>query len=251
MNMPTPSNATKVNTVAGLNTCDFVLFASKDGSKACSMLQVTGTSNNGGNAQFQSGSGQSNYNPPGGAQDDLFPSGGYTTDDIIINLGTNVNRRYNVVRDGTNDQFYLQQNKVNALNSGCGAQDPNPQLNLISNVVNVQAQYGVANTGSQEVSCWTSAAIGNTGCGISAGNWSAPAAADVKRIKAVRVAVVVRSAIAEKPSSGSTCDTTTSAPISWEGGPPIVLTHVPQWQCYRYKVFQTVIPIINVLWANT
>lgn len=248
--MPTPSNTTKVNTTAGMNTCDFVLFASRDGSQACTMLQVTGIGNNGGNAQFQTGSGQSNYNPPGGAQVGFFPPGGYGTDDIIINMGQNIDRKYVVVRDGTNDQYYLQQNNMNAADNGCNAVDPNPQLNLISNVVNVQAQYGVAAANSQEVSCWTSAAVGDTGCAISSGNWSAPQPVDVKRIKAVRVAVVVRSALAEKPSTGNTCDTTTSAPTSWDGGPTITLSHVPNWQCYRYKVFQTVIPVINVIWAN-
>ena len=250
VNMPTPSNVTRVSTVSGMNVCDFVVFAARDGSKTCSMLQITSVTNNG--AQFLSNSGpaQSNYNPPGGEQRDLFPTGGYNTNDIIINLGKNVDRKYGVVRDGTNDQFYLEQRNMNAADSGCGTQDTNPRLNLVSNVVNLQAQYGVANANSQEVSCWTSAASTNTGCGISTGSWSAPAAADVKRIKAVRVAVVVRSAIAEKPSSGGTCDTTTTAPISWHGGPAIDLSQVPNWQCYRYKVYQTVIPIINVIWAN-
>ena len=249
--MPTASNVTRVSNVSGMKTCDFVLFAARNGSKTCSRLQISDVSNNG--FQFLTGSGQSKYNPPGGEQKDLFPklpTPGYTTDDIIINMGTNVDRKYSVVRDSTNDQFYLEQSNMNALDSGCGVQDANPQLNLVSNVVNVQAQYGVAAANSQEVSCWTSAAVGNTGCSISTGNWSAPVAVDVKRIKAVRVAVVVRSAIAEKPSTGGTCDTTTTAPISWEGGPTINLSHVPNWQCYRYKVYQTVIPIINVIWAN-
>ena len=251
--MPTPSNVTRVNTVSGMHDCDFVMFASKDGTKTCSMLQITSVSNNG--FQFLTGSGQSNYNPPGGAQGALFPAGGYNTDDIIINLGSNVDRKFSVVKDGTNDKFYLQQRNMNAANSGCGTQDANPTLNAVSNVVNIQAQYGVAPANSQEVSCWTSAAAGDTGCGITSGaNWSAPPAADVKRIKAVRMAVVVRSAIAEKPSSGSTCDTTTAThnmPISWQDGPEIDLTHVSNWQCYRYKVYQTVVPIINVIWANT
>ncbi|MEJ7807582.1 MAG: PilW family protein [Telluria sp.] len=248
--MPSASNVTRVNSTGGMNTCDFVLFAARDGSKSCSMLQITDVSNN--NVQFLSSSGQSNFNPPGGAQAALlFPAGGYTTDDIVINLGRNVNRKYVVARDGTNDQFYLQQNNLNAANSNCGPQDANPQLNLISNVVNIQAEYGVANANSQQVTCWTGAATSDNLCSISSGNWSAPVAADVKRIKAVRVAVVVRSAIAEKPSlSGGTCDTTTTAPTSWDGGPPINLSHVPNWQCYRYKVFQTVIPVINVIWAN-
>lgn len=249
--MPSASNVTRVFTVAGMSACDFVVFAARDGSKTCSMLQITAIENNGVQFRTNSGRANSNYNPPGGAQSDaLFPPGGYGTDDIIINMGKNVDRKYGVVRDGTNDQFYLEQRNMNAADSGCGAQEANPRLNLVSNVVNLQAQYGVANANSQEVSCWTSAAITNTGCGISTGNWSAPAAADVKRIKAVRVAVVVRSAIAEKPASGGTCDTTTSAPISWNGGPAIDLSEVPNWRCYRYKVYQTVIPIINVIWAN-
>lgn len=248
--MPTPSNVTRINTVSGMNTCDFVLFASRDGSRACTILQVTDVQNQ--QLQFLTSSGQSNYNPPGGAQaSTLFPAGGYTTDDVVINMGTNVDRLFRVFKDGNNDQFYLQQQNMNAADSGCGPQDPTPLLNAVSNVVNLQAQYGVAAVNSQEVSCWTGAAQGDNGCGIAPGNWSAPVAADVRRIKAIRVAVVVRSAIAEKPSSGGTCDTTTAAPVSWDGGPVISLTHVPNWQCYRYKVYQTVIPIINVIWANT
>ena len=252
VDMPTPSNVTRVNNVSGMNVCDFVLFASTDGSKACTMLQITSVGNN--QMQFLTSSGQSRYDPPGGQQGALFPPGGYSTDDIIINMGKNVDRKYLVVKDGTNDQFYLQQNNVSAAPDGCSTPDANPQLNMVSNVVNIQAQYGVANANSQEVNCWTSAAASDTGCSISTGDWSAPVAVDVNRIKALRVAVVVRSAIAEKPSSGATCDTTTTTsnnfPISWEGGPAITLTHVPNWQCYRYKVYQTVIPIINVIWAN-
>ena len=247
--MPTASNVTRINTVSGMNTCDFVLFAAKDGSKTCSILQVTDVANN--QLQFLTSSGQSNYNPSGGAQSALFPAGGYTTDDVVINMGANVDRLFRVFKDGTNDQFYLQQENMNAADSGCGPQDATPVLNAVSNVVNLQAQYGVAAANSQEVSCWTGAAQSDTGCAISTGNWSAPVAVDVKRIKAVRVAVVVRSAISEKPSSGATCDTTTVAPVSWDGGPAIRLAHVPDWQCYRYKVYQTVIPIINVIWANT
>lgn len=247
--MPTPSNVTRVNTVSGMNTCDFVLFAAKDGSKSCTILQVTDVANH--QLQFLTSSGQSNYNPPGGQQVGLFPPGGYTTDDIVINLGTNVDRIFRVFKDGTNDQFYLQQENMNAADSGCGPQDATPVLNAVSNVVNIQAQYGVAAANSQQVSCWTSAAVGDTGCGITSGNWSAPVAADVRRIKAVRVAVVVRSAIAERPSSGATCDTTTTAPVSWDGGPAVNLTHVSNWQCYRYKAYQTVIPVINLIWANT
>ena len=248
--MPTPSNVTKVSTLGNLSTCDFVLFAAKDGSKACSVLQVTGLEPN--NVQFQTGSGQSNYNPNGGAQVDYFPSGGYSTSDVIINLGKQVGKRFSVRRTGTTDEYFFHMSNTNAANDGCSTPDPTPELDMVSNVVSLKAQYGVAVAGSQQVTCWTSAAATNVGCGIAAGsNWSAPTPVDAKRIKALRVAVVARSALTEKPSTGSTCDTTTTAPASWSGGPTINLSAVPNWMCYRYKVYQTEIPIMNVIWANT
>ena len=247
-NMPTPANNTFVSSLAGVNTCDFVLFASKDGSKPCSMLQVTGLNPN--NLNFQTGSGQSNYNPPGGAQTGYFPSGGYTTDDIIIDIGNFIDREFSVNKTASKDEYFLRQTKVNAAADGCQAVDPNPNPDIISNIVNIQAQYGVAPATSQVVDCWTNAT--GTACGITAGsNWSAPTATDVKRIKAIRVAIVARSALSERPSGGGTCDTTTTAPKSWNDGPLIDLTSVPNWQCYRYKVYQTVIPLINVIWANS
>lgn len=250
--MPTPANVTKVSTLSGFNTCDFVLFAAKDGSKTCSKLQVTGLEPN--NVQFQTGSGQSNYNPPGGAQKDFFPSGGYSTSDVIINLGRFIDRRFGVSKpSSTKDEYFFRQTNMNATNDGCSAVDPNPNLDMISNIVNIQAQYGVAPLNSQQVTCWTSAAATDVGCAITAGgDWSAPAAVDVNRIKAIHVAIVARSGLPERDkNTGGTCTTTSTAPVSWDGGPAIDLSGDPNWKCYRYKVYQTVIPIINVIWANT
>jgi type IV pilus assembly protein PilW len=261
--MPTPSNSTFVSTTTGINTCDFVLYAAKDGSKACTLQQATGVSPN--NPHILTGSGQSNYNPPGGFNGSLFPAGGYTTSDIVINMGQNVDKRYSIYHNtgGTGEEFYLRQTNVNGANDGCNGADPYPDLDKISNIVYMKAQYGIALAGSQQITCWTSATTTSTGCGITAGaNWSAPTAVDVKRIKAVRVAVISRSQLAEKPSSGSTCDATTTTsynlPIAWSvtdtgtGTPPTVdLSGTSaNWQCYRYKTYQTIIPLINVIWAN-
>lgn len=251
VNMPTPSNATFVSSTTGYAACDFILYASKDGSKVCALQQATDTFAS--PAKILTSSGQSNYNPNGGAVEAaLFPSGGYSTSDIVINMGQYIDRRFSVNKTASKDEYFLRQTKVNSAADGCSTADPNPDLDLISNIVNIQAQYGVAPIASQQVNCWTGAATTDTGCTITGGdNWSAPPIADAKRIKAVRVAIVARSALSEKPSTGSTCNTTTTAPISWDGGPVIDLTSVPNWQCYRYKVYQTVIPLINVMWANT
>lgn len=109
---------------------------------------------------------------------------------------------------------------------------------VAANIVNMQAQYGIANAGTQTVSCWTDA-TGNA-CGGS--NWANPPAADINRIKAIRIAIVARSA------QRSPRIVTNAAP-SWYGG-TISLNTVANWQNYRYKVYQTVIPVRNVIWGN-
>jgi len=75
------------------------------------------------------------------------------------------------------------------------------------------------------------------------------------QVLTVRIGVVARSAQPEKPSgAGPACDTTTVAP-TWSGSTgsnpnPFDLSANANWQCYRYKVFETVIPIKNILWTQ-
>ncbi len=127
---------------------------------------------------------------------------------------------------------------------------------LASNIVNVQVQYGVAPANTQpgvsspSVNCWTDAT--GSACNSESGNWASPSAADIMRVKAIRIAVVARSPLQEKPSvAGGTCDATpASGVVSWPGGPVIDLTANANWRCHRYRVYQTIIPLRNVIWAN-
>jgi type IV pilus assembly protein PilW len=75
------------------------------------------------------------------------------------------------------------------------------------------------------------------------------------RVLAVRIALVARSA---QPDTQSGYVPTSVAP-TWAGstgapGTPIVLTATPMpsanftWQNYRYKVFQTIVPLRNITW---
>jgi type IV pilus assembly protein PilW len=115
---------------------------------------------------------------------------------------------------------------------------------IAPDIIDMQAQYGVAAPGSQQVTAWVNA----TG----AGTWGSPlSAANAKRIKAIRVAIVARSGQYEKPASG-TCDTTTSSmAAAWSSWATFnTSTYPADWQCYRYRVFETVIPLRNVIWAN-
>jgi len=75
-----------------------------------------------------------------------------------------------------------------------------------------------------------------------------------------RIAIVARSALAEKPGPGVACDGTTPLP-TWSGGGTLVrgldLSAIPlpagvaAWDCYRYRVFETVVPVRNTLWKSS
>jgi len=76
---------------------------------------------------------------------------------------------------------------------------------------------------------------------------------------AVRVAVVARSALPEKPGPGTACDGTTPFP-NWSGNTGAArgfdLSTVPSpagvaWDCYRYRVFETTVPVRNSIWRSS
>lgn len=124
---------------------------------------------------------------------------------------------------------------------------------LVHNVVALKAQYGVAPVGTQSVDTWTSA----TGTFDASSLATSPT--NRKRIKAVRIAVVTRS---DKMEAGIVTTTCTNVSLEVNNGPcpwrdtaanpaPIIdLSADPNWQHYRYKVYQTIVPMRNVLWGN-
>jgi len=114
----------------------------------------------------------------------------------------------------------------------CNNTDP-----MASNIVFMKAQYGIAPIGSQTVNQWLDA----TGA-----TWANPVNADIPRIKAVRLAIVAR-------NSQYNRDTVTASPLTlWtDGGVPTkTMSLTADQQHYRYKVFQTVVPIRNMIWAT-
>lgn len=180
----------------------------------------------------------------------FFPVGGYSEHSgFFIDLGNGASGGAGFMRSqyavANNDLVFTDVSHMNAGNS----------VVLASNIVNMQVQYGVApvNTSkgasSPAVDCWTDAT--GTLCN-SEQTWDAPSAADIMRIKAIRIAVVARSSLQEKPSTpGGSCDATPIGGVqSWPGGPAIDLSADANWQCYRYRVYQTIIPLRNVIWAN-
>jgi type IV pilus assembly protein PilW len=125
-------------------------------------------------------------------------------------------------------------------------------------VINMKAQYGVDVDGDNEISNseWVTAL---------------PTPADWTRVRAVRVALLVRSSQFEKPVAAASNSiamppTPTSKNPSWAGG-NFVMTNVDatgsadsrsdtdvvpeNWRFYRYRVYEKVIPLRNMIWGNT
>jgi len=121
----------------------------------------------------------------------------------------------------------------------------------ITGIVNLQAQYGVsASATSNVITGWVNA---------SAAPWVTPSVADRNRIKAVRIAVVARNAKKEQSDVSSACSSTTAAAptgvCAWDGSafaaPSIDLSPGnTDWKRYRYRVFETIVPLRNVIWSK-
>lgn len=102
-----------------------------------------------------------------------------------------------------------------------------------SNVVSLRATYGHDTTGTMDLVVDTyNQTTPTTECG-----WV--------RMRAVELVLVARSAQLEKDS------VTASAP-AWAGGAsaPIDLSADTDWQRYRYKTFETVVPLRNTAWLG-
>jgi len=123
---------------------------------------------------------------------------------------------------------------------------------IVSEVVNMQAQYGISSAANiNQVNEWVNATAGSA--------WQIPTVADRNRIKAIRVAIVVRNGLLEKEAVSTACSSTTAANpqgvCAWDGSvfgaaPVINLSATPNWQRYRYRVFETIIPMRNLIWSR-
>jgi type IV pilus assembly protein PilW len=204
------------------------LFLVAEPGKNCTLSQVTSlpaaplttTINR------DAASGLSRYNNPAG-------SGVlYTVNGFLFNLGSAPSRNiYSVV----NNSLVM----VPFLNSSTAQ-------GVAENIVQMKAQYGMddgvgGTAGDGIVDEWI-----NTPQPVTAAQWA--------QMLAVRIGIVARSATPEKANSGNVsdaCNTTTTAPV-WAGSAsnPFDLSANATWQCYRYKTFQTTIPVRNMLWSQ-
>lgn len=123
---------------------------------------------------------------------------------------------------------------------------------VLAGIVNLQAQYGIsAAANSNQVTQWVDA---------SGATWAAPTLANRNRIKSARISVVARNPKIEPSAVTAACSSTTAAAptglCAWVGSatsPAPTVDLSPgnaNWAQYRYRVFETIIPLRNVVWSK-
>lgn len=123
-------------------------------------------------------------------------------------------------------------------------------VDSVAGIVNLQAQYGISASGSSNViTSWVDATA----------PWNAPTVAMRNQIKAIRIAVVARNAKLEPAAVTAACSSTTDAAptglCAWAGtnaspAPTVDLSADADWARYRYRVYETIIPLRNMIWSK-
>ncbi len=262
-NMVLPTSPLTVQTRFGFRPGDLVLLLEPGSGKNCAFMEVTSLpglpsnqiNHDAGTYTLAAGASvASRFNPAAGMG---VTYGGANTASVtrVFNLGNlhddiNFPASQNVTLPVYN--LYSVANKTLTASNAFVISGGVPAVNPVAdNMVHMRADYGVddgVNDGSVTYNTVYAPNDGIVDRYIStAPNWS--------QVIAVRVAVVARSALAEKPAAGgATCDTTTVAP-TWSGNTGGVrsfdLSADPNWKCYRYRVFETTVPLRNWIWKSS
>jgi type IV pilus assembly protein PilW len=270
-NMATASDPILVNNRYGVRPGDVLLLVSQNTKTVpaeplpaapsppvvCRMFEATGAPTNPpnpdpnansmiqrGTAAYFIGTGLTSvrYNGPAGTSP-LF-----TADGAVYNLGRGPARvQFQLVdatvpADGIADQLTM----TNFLGAGTGAPQAQP---LVEGIVALQAQYGVG----VDTTVPADGIADQFDPGAALGAWQVAPPAQWGLVLAVRFAVLARSNLIERKDPTSnlcTATATTSPELTWAGG-TFDLTHIPDWQCYRYKKFEAVVPLRNMIWMPT
>ena len=231
---------------AGLIPRDYLLIGRVSPDLQCMLVELTGVANADG---LTIDHGQGSYSYP------IYNTDGTTTtqtriarynnptpltsfsNGFIFNLGNGARRNIWTVVNGklqvTNDLLYQDTN-------GDGTNDP---VEIADNVITLQAEYGIDanNDGRIADSEWTTTDPATNAA------WA--------NVFAVRLGILVRAGQFERTQ------VTTTVP-SWTGG-QFVITNLDgtassssptdpadNWRNYRYRVYETVIPLRNLLWGS-
>ncbi|SFF74401.1 type IV pilus assembly protein PilW [Duganella sp. CF458] len=228
-NMPQPSSELNVGNTSGCREGDLVLVQQAGN---CTLMQATQIQEQALKIQHNPG-GSGHYNPPANYQNaNNWPK--YTKPAQLSCFsappaGALYQRGYSV-----NDLRQLLRSD-NSANPAVVNEVVAPEI------IDMQLEYGVSLPGQPSVSSWQPAT----------GAWAKPTPAQFLQVKALRVALVARSVQYERPAANQECVTTSATAVTkWSSWATFNTTNYPaDWKCYRYKVFETIVPLRNVIWG--
>jgi type IV pilus assembly protein PilW len=214
-NMPSPSAVYKVSNRYGFADGDLIVVA--EAGLDCTLAETTST--------------------PGGGQSDnvIHNNGTYAnaagvTVDAAYNKPGGLGVAYNAGAKVFNLGSGPTLNTYSVINEALTVQDglSATSVTIADNIVNLQAVYckDLVNTPPSVFSTCDA---------------TAPATWDQAGM--VRIGLLSQSAKPERD-----CNVTASSNIPWSGGTFDIST-IPDWNCYRYKVFQSTIPLRNLIWT--
>ena len=282
--MAAPTDDLFVTNPFGYNPGDLLLLVEPNSGKNCSIMEFNriGTSSNQlkhDNTSYLSGATTRTprFNKAGGLG--VFYIGTGTANvSRVFNLGN----LYSTPPGGTAPaylpvyNFYGIANGSLTVTSQFQVDNGQPAATSVAdNIVHMRALYGLDDGINDGVTVTYNVGPAKKGDGIvdryvDAATFNAllaaappPAPTPWANLIAVRIAVVSRSALPEKPSSGKLsdpCDATAAEP-QWTGTPwaaglnyktrldvSASVAAPDDWKCYRYRVFETTIPLRNWIW---
>lgn len=221
--MPNASAELKLQDASGFYVDDMIIVHTP-GTTNCSLMQVTQVQLASAQKLQHNAGASAPYNPVGGTS--LYPA--YQKGAIVYNLGRPIMRRYDI----SSNQLRLTEMFTYATPSSLPAFNTTPQV-LYEQVVDLQAQYGKDTNADGVADTWDNTTP------VNAAGWI--------QVVSVRIGLLVRSKDLEKQEAGA-CTATTTTP-TWAGGNLTVPGGLPS--CYKYRVFQTTVPLRNMIWRET
>ncbi|MYM22507.1 pilus assembly protein PilW [Duganella sp. FT135W] len=243
----------------GYNNGDVLVVAPQTPDRPCTVVQITG---------FNPAAGRTDQLPLGvGSQYRYNLAGG-----VAQGYAKNVTFMYNLGQpDLLHFHTWSVRNGVLLLRATDLAGAELNGASVADNIVSIKAQYGfdnrvlpnydpnpagngkqmvVTSTGMQ-ITVWSPTMIDADNDGVIG------SPGDYQRIAAVRIAVVARGKNVEKPAPGGACSASTALPEVFSNAVPNGVAAVKMtvnvavagdpvdWKCYRYRVFETIVPILN------
>ncbi len=213
---------------------DVTLVTRETGAMECDLIAISGNTNVDGRTVDHVGG---PWNRTGGTVA-TYTSG------LLFNLGSKPHRRVWRIRNNSLE-FYED------LTTPTAARDANAQQ-VAEQIINMKAQYGIS-----------------TGGAIT--SWTVTPPTDWTTVRAIRVGVLARSRQYERvlKADGTCCIDVTTAVPGWSGtgagtsdDAPFVLKNLDgtdgasapaadpdNWKRYRYRVYESLIPLRNVVWG--